>query len=185
MAYKTLILLVGPSGSGKSTIAGELSKITGRKEVASYTTRPMRKGEVNGKGHIFLTDEEFDGIDPDEIAAYTLFNGYRYCTTNKVLEECGIYVIDKAGIESLKKRYTGAAKLFIAYVTANKSVLRKRMLERGDAPADVGKRLAHDKEAFDGTEKIADVLIRSDLYGPDVSAYIVLAEMLRKEKEAC
>lgn len=62
MSLKNIYLIVGPSGSGKTTIANELKATYGYKAVESYTTRPPRyEGE---RGHIFVSDEEFDALGP-------------------------------------------------------------------------------------------------------------------------
>jgi len=77
MSGRFIVLLAGKSGSGKSTVAEILAKKYGMRCASSYTTRkPRFEGEP---GHIFVTDEEFDRIDPGEMVAYTEFAGYRYC----------------------------------------------------------------------------------------------------------
>lgn len=49
-----LITIIGPSGAGKDTVANMLSAILGYDVICSYTTRPMREGEVDGKEHHFV-----------------------------------------------------------------------------------------------------------------------------------
>ena len=49
-----LITIIGPSGAGKDTVALMLSAILGYDVLCSYTTRPMREGEVDGKEHHFV-----------------------------------------------------------------------------------------------------------------------------------
>ena len=97
---KPLYLFVGRSASGKTTIANILEEKHGYKQVQSYTTRPPRyNGEV---GHVFISENEFDNLG--ELAAYTEYNGYRYCTTVEQLQECDVYVIDVLGVETLLKK---------------------------------------------------------------------------------
>ena len=43
-----IITIVGPSGSGKTTMANIMSE-NGIPTIVSYTTRPMREEETNGK----------------------------------------------------------------------------------------------------------------------------------------
>ena len=57
-----ILVLSGPSGSGKTTIVERLvseSPVPLVKAI-SATTRPQRKGEVDGFAYYFLTKEEFE-----------------------------------------------------------------------------------------------------------------------------
>lgn len=74
----TIICLIGPSGSGKTTLAEALVP-TGIDTIRSYTTRPMRPGEQNGREHIFISEAEAHHLlTTRRPMAYTLFGGYRY-----------------------------------------------------------------------------------------------------------
>lgn len=46
-----LTILIGMSASGKDAILRELVANHGFREIVTTTTRPMRKGEVNGKDY--------------------------------------------------------------------------------------------------------------------------------------
>lgn len=57
-----ILVLSGPSGSGKTTIVERLvseSPVPLVKAI-SATTRPQRKGEVDGVAYYFLTEDEFE-----------------------------------------------------------------------------------------------------------------------------
>ena len=51
-----IIALVGPSGSGKTTLSLYLQEMLNIPAICSYTTRPMRRGEQNGREHWFVED---------------------------------------------------------------------------------------------------------------------------------
>ena len=51
-------ILTGKTCSGKDTIMNELRK-RGVRRIVTYTTRPMRYGEADGKTYHFVTDEKF------------------------------------------------------------------------------------------------------------------------------
>ena len=51
------IILVGKAASGKDHLRKRFES-RGFKYAVSYTTRPPREGEIDGKDYIFLTDEE-------------------------------------------------------------------------------------------------------------------------------
>ena len=66
---KNIFLIVGASGSGKTTIVEQLEQRYGLTSIQSYTTRAARY--VGEKGHIFVSDEEFDKLT--DLIAYTEF----------------------------------------------------------------------------------------------------------------
>ena len=140
----TILLIVGASGTGKTTVANTLSKMFGMRQIQSYTTRPPRyEGE---KGHIFVTDEEFNRLE--KLVAYTEYGDYRYCATTEQVEENDIYVIDPDGVEYFKNVYPGNKTIKLVYLFNTRSVRFNRMLDRGDKFADVVKRLEQDDEIF-------------------------------------
>lgn len=62
---KRLFCLIGKSGAGKDTVFGELLKRTSLRPVVTYTTRPMRQGEVNGREYYFVTDETMEKLSSE------------------------------------------------------------------------------------------------------------------------
>ena len=165
MSLKNIYLIVGPSGSGKTTIANELKATYGYKAVESYTTRPPRyEGE---RGHIFVSDEEFDALGP--MCAYTEYNGYRYGVTADIIDTHDIYVIDPAGVNYMRSvdGYQGSKKVVTIRLKCSHNTLVTRMLERGDSLEKISERLATDVISFDNDEtKIGyDLIIpNNDLY---------------------
>lgn len=56
-----IFVVVGKSGVGKDTVVNNYLKNNNDiKKITQYTTRPMRKNEVNGKEYNFISDEEFN-----------------------------------------------------------------------------------------------------------------------------
>jgi guanylate kinase len=100
----TIIAIIGRSGSGKTYMADLLEKRYEIPMIRSYTTRPKRFPEEDS--HTFLTDEEFDMINDDEMIAYTEFGDNRYCCIKSdVKDGVNSYVIDEAGIVMLRANY--------------------------------------------------------------------------------
>lgn len=98
---KNVIAIVGDSGSGKTFASMYLQKMFGWEAIVSYTTRPMRKGERNGREHWFVKPSQ---VPPQEkMCAYTKFGGYEYWTEwgqFQTLFDC-VYVIDEKGLIGL------------------------------------------------------------------------------------
>lgn len=67
-----MIVLVGESASGKSSIERELIAL-GFNKIVTYTTRPMRKEDVDGETYHFITEEQFnDMIEKDLLLSMLL-----------------------------------------------------------------------------------------------------------------
>ena len=60
-----ILVLVGCSASGKDTVMNRLVKEFDVKPVISYTTRPIRDCEQDGREYHFVTEEEFERMKND------------------------------------------------------------------------------------------------------------------------
>ena len=143
---KPILLLVGASASGKTTLAEDLEKKCGIKAIPSYTTRPPRySGE---KGHIFVTENEFDKLT--DILAYAETGGYRYAVTKEMFEneQYSLYVIDNTGVQYLKKHYLGNRPWYVAYINTPLMQRFNRMMTRQNDIEFALKRIEHDAVEF-------------------------------------
>lgn len=146
-----LYCIVGASGTGKSTIVNELIKL-GYKSPDSYTTRPKRHEKETG--HTFITDEEYDKLE--NIVAHTVFNNHRYCVTKDMLDGCDLYIVDVAGVKTLKENYDNF-KVIGLYL--DEEECRNRMSARGDSDDNIESRLENDRKMFAGMDEICDYKI--------------------------
>lgn len=115
----TVFSIVGPSGVGKTTAVEWASRALGIGVVRSYTTRPMRPGEVDGVDHIFVS---FDDVPShDLMAAYTFFGGNHYWAT---LQQCTssdvFYVIDEKGLVELIEKIGNKARVVKIYIEGSR-----------------------------------------------------------------
>ena len=79
-----VITLSGVTGSGKSYYKKMLQEKLNLDNQIIYTTRPMRKGEVNGIDKFFVTDDEFDKLEASKKVAFqmsTLGDGLEQLTS--------------------------------------------------------------------------------------------------------
>lgn len=118
MEKKKLICVVGETKSGKDNTVG-IAELLSRdfgddiqlNEIRSYTTRPKRDNEENGREHFFISEERArELLANNEVLAYTKIEdpesgnkGYEYFTLLSQLDYGNIYIIDPKGIESLEK----------------------------------------------------------------------------------
>lgn len=135
-----ICLVVGTSGSGKSTTVERMCEKYGLKSVESYTTRPKRY--PNEKGHIFVTEEEFDKLN---VCAYTEIKGYKYGATADQVEDADLYIIDEEGIEFFDKFYKGNKRIKVVRIYLDEDTCLLRMKRRGDSIEDIHFRMMFDR----------------------------------------
>lgn len=117
-----IITITGASGVGKDTVARILSEMTGFPMLCSYTTRPMREGEVDGREHRFVSK---CCTDRKDMLAYTVYGGHQYWTEVSQVTGTVIYVIDEEGLRDLRARFPQIA-LFTVGVYADMQIRQAR-----------------------------------------------------------
>ena len=91
-------ILVGKAAAGKDHMRKVLES-RGFKYAVSYTTRPPRTGEVDGKDYIFITEDNFkEMIKNGEFYEFVVFNNWYYGTTNKQFYSDDIFIMTPAGL---------------------------------------------------------------------------------------
>jgi len=102
----------------------------------SYTTRPPRPGDENGRDYHFISPAEFqERIDRNDFAEWAEIYGYRYGTSRSLLEQIRtegrdvILDIDGQGARQLRKQNLGA--IFIFLLPPSLKELRRRLSRRG------------------------------------------------------
>ena len=143
------IVVSAPSGTGKTSILREFLKMCPNLLFSiSYTTRPRRPGEKDGKDYCFLSDDAFkDKLDLGEFAEWEENYGYFYGTSSKTMKEFLqkgfdlVLDLDWRGAKTLKNNYPGGVFVFI--LPPSTSELEKRLRGRGvEDKENIDKRLA-------------------------------------------
>ena len=137
---KGLLLVVsGPAGSGKTTVDSLLCAGGDYERSVSYTTRPMRPGEVNGREYNFVSEAEFLQLEKDgALFESNYFCGNYYGSPRRRAEEVlasgrnFIMEIDVNGAMNMKKIYPEA--LLIMLLPPSYSEQEKRLRGRGTEP---------------------------------------------------
>jgi guanylate kinase len=144
-----VFLVVAPSGAGKSTLVNAL--LTLEKPAielsVSYTTRPPRAGESNGREYLFVTVDDFmQRRAAGEFLESAEVHGHYYATSRVWIEQrvlAGIDVlleIDWQGARQVKAEFAHAVGVFI--LPPSIDALEARLHKRGqDAAPVIARRL--------------------------------------------
>jgi len=117
----TIFIVSAPSGSGKSTLVSSLLKsVPGLLFSVSYTTRPPRGKEIDGRDYHFISPEEFQAMcDRDEFLESAGVFGKCYGTHRQVLDRARavgkdlVLDIDVQGARQLKVAIPEAISIFV------------------------------------------------------------------------
>jgi guanylate kinase len=157
-----LFIVSAPSGAGKTSLVKALLKNDPAIRLSvSYTTRPPRPGETDGRDYHFIDRPQFETMLTDgEFLEHAEVYGNFYGTSKGSIErdlDAGrdvLLEIDWQGAEQVKQHFPQSASIFILPPTFN--ALRTRLAGRGqDSEEVIERRLAaaaHDvahAEAFD------------------------------------
>jgi guanylate kinase len=131
-----IVIVSAPSGAGKTTICNAVIKnSTNIVPSISYTTRPPRQGEKNGKEYFFIDEKSFKKmIKEKKFVEWAKVHSNYYGTSKEFLHktlETGKNVfltIDVQGAVNIKKQYPQACMIFI--MPPDLKTLEERLKER-------------------------------------------------------
>jgi guanylate kinase len=135
-----IYIVVAPSGAGKTSLVTALLQAEPSVELSiSYSTRPARKGEIDGKHYHFVDKATFDAmIDRGDFLEYAEVYGNYYGTSAPWIRsrlEVGqdiLLEIDWQGAEQVRKVFPGAIGIFIAPPSIEELVLRRLASARAE-----------------------------------------------------
>jgi guanylate kinase len=146
----TVFIISAPSGSGKSTLTHRLvQEIPALRFSISYTTRPPRGKECDGKDYFFISRSEFEArVAKGEFLEHAEVFGNYYGTHSSELERAAaegvdlILDIDVQGARQLKEKRPAAVSIFI--LPPSREVLEQRLRLRSQDSEPVIARRLHD-----------------------------------------
>lgn len=180
-AKEKVIVLCGASCTGKDTLLNLLKEEYDFNTVVSYTTRPKRINEVEGKDYYFIKKSKFiDMIKNNEFIEYKRYVAYKskgtdgkekkevwfYGTSKEEFEKVKnkICILDVSGINKIKA-FCGEKNLVVIYLHSEDELREKRAKSRKDFDENKWKkRTQFDKENFtkDFIKKDANFIIANN-----------------------
>lgn len=164
-----MIIVVGPSGVGKSSfvdkITAEIPKI---KDVITFTTRQMRKGESEGNPYHFVTHDRFLELKAQGFfVEWANVHGKLYGTPKQEIHEslkAGTPVImdvDVQGAATFIREYPGCLTLFIHPPGIDE--LKRRIIKReSQEPKDLEVRLKNAEMELQRCQEFEVQLVNDD-----------------------
>ena len=187
-----MLVLSSPSGAGKTTICKEiLKKIKELKLSISYTTRPKRKSEVDGRDYFFISEKKFTELKSNDffIEDAKVFD-HLYGTPKNFVEENLIkgvdvlFDIDWQGAQKLSNfSKTDIVSVFI--LPPSNSILKERLKKRNEDSLEiVNKRMSKAKSEISHWIEYDYVLINEDLATcTDEIVTILKAERKKRDRQ--
>lgn len=145
-----MLLMAGASASGKTEIAKIIIHKYGFKKMVTYTTRPMREGEVDKIDYNFISFDEFREREiNNEFVETTTYNGNCYGTRFKDAANDKVLIVDTFGANAIYEKMPNDVTIF--FLESPKEIRACRMIQRGDSQQDILKRLTGDDVYFNIT----------------------------------
>ena len=189
-----LYIISAPSGSGKSTLVNELRSMVPNLDFSiSYTTRPPRGSELNGREYYFVSRPEFERmIAEDQFLEYAEVFGNYYGTARRFLDDARrsgkdlLLDIDVQGAAQVRKKVPDAVSIFV--MPPNRQVLERRLRNRSQNdkvdPKVIERRLENAQREIVNYKDYGYILVNEilDKAVHDLKA-IVLSERIQRSGE--
>jgi guanylate kinase len=185
-----LVVVSAPSGAGKTSLCEwVVAALPGIAHSVSYTTRPPRPDEQDGRDYHFVDEATFRGMaDRGEFAEWAPVHGHLYGTSRAQLQRhlaAGrdvILDIDTQGADILRRTY--ADGIFVFVVPPDWATLEQRLRRRrSDAEADIQRRLQRAREEIKRYPDYQYVIVNDEFArAADALRAIILAERRRSTR---
>jgi guanylate kinase len=185
-----LVVVSAPSGAGKTSLCEwVVTAVPGVAHSVSFTTRPPRPDEQDGRDYHFVDEATFRSMAArGEFAEWAVVHGHLYGTSQALLQRhfaAGLDVIldiDTQGADILRRKY--ADGIFVFVVPPSWAVLEERLRRRkSDPEADIQRRLLRAREEVKRYPDYQYVIINDDFArAAEALKAIILAERRRSSR---
>ena len=169
-ASDKLFILSAPSGTGKTSLAKALLRVNDNLRLSiSYTSRPMRPGEVEGYDYCFVKRKVFEQmLENGEFIESAEVYGNLYGTSQKWINETidsgkdVLLEIDSQGAQQVRKIFSNIVSIFV--LPPSLEVLESRLRDRNqDSKEVIAKRMDAAKEEISHVSEYDYVIINDNI----------------------
>jgi guanylate kinase len=187
-----MLVLSSPSGAGKTTLSRLLLKADRQVELSiSVTTRPKRRGEIEGRDYHFIDVARFEAmVRSGRLLEWAEVFGHRYGTPRTPVEKAlragrdVLFDIDWQGTQQLReKARDDLVSVFILPPTAKE--LERRLERRAqDSRSIIGARMAKAAGEMSHWPEYDYVIVNRDKKDAFAEVRAILAaERLKRERQ--
>ncbi len=164
-----LIVISGPSGVGKDTVIDRMKERQIPVHfVVTATTRPPRKGEVDGVDYFFLSPDKFaEMINQDELLEYAIvYNDYKGIPKEQVRQALAsgkdvVMRIDVQGAARIRTLSPDAVLIFLTTQDEEEMVRRLR-IRKSETPEGLNLRIAMARQELKRINEYDYVVVNRD-----------------------
>ena len=188
--FNKLCVISAPSGAGKTSLIKKICANPSIEVCISETTRPPRKGEVDGIDYVYIDKEDFQlRVKNESYVEHALVHGNYYGTLlGSVVqllkkEIVVILEIDYQGAEIIKRKLPTSRNIFV--LPPSLETLEKRLRDRGtDSEQVILERLQNAKIELNQAQHYDYILVNDnfELAEQQLLSYVLDVNMLIEEK---
>ena len=187
-----LTIIMGKTCSGKNAVVKELVS-RGWSQIITYTSRPKRRGEKNGREYFYISEEDFT----NKIKSGYFAEWKSYCVNGKIWyygspseeiieasldDKNHVIILTPQGVEdtlSFLSKYISDYQINIIYLYANRSTILNRLQKRKDKNDSIERRMRTDDIDFKNATSLANKII----YNNDSDSIADVADKIIKSAE--
>ncbi len=183
-------MVSAPSGAGKTSLLKALLEQDEMLHIsASYTTRPRRSGEVDGRDYHFVDHRDFlQKVEDGSFLEHArVFDNYYGTDRQEVLDQLDqgydvILEIDWQGAQQIRSSMSETVSIFI--LPPSEEVLHQRLVDRGQDGEEVIERRMRDAKAQISHYSEYDYLVVNDDFSEAMRELrsVVQSDRLRQER---
>jgi guanylate kinase len=181
----SLLIVAAPSGAGKTSLVRRLLQARPKVRLSvSFTTRPARPGEIDGRDYFFVDTARFEALrDAGQLLEWAVVHGNLYGTSRTWIEAQMnegndiVLEIDWQGAAQVMGDFSSAVGIYI--LPPSMAALRERLIGRGqDAAEVIERRLAAAKTELEQAYRFQYVIINQD-FNVAADELIAIADVAR------